>query len=157
MMLNQNNVTVINKGGIGMNDSYKEGLESIKSEIPTSAKTDTIDLLYGIIFIALGIFMLYVGGTVLGFLLIVVGLVAVVTVVVSFFWKSPKVKVIQAIYCFLMALLFLVLAMLDLDRNFLNSRFVLLAITGYMAWVGFVHLKEYRKLSDIDRERHNNR
>ena len=86
------------------NDSLKQELEEIKAETPIAVKADPISLLYGIIFVALGAWLVSLGGSALGFIMILVGVVGVIAGIATFVWKSPKVKLIQAIDGFAIAL-----------------------------------------------------
>jgi len=133
-----------------MNDSFKKGLDSIKAETPVSVKADPVFLLYGIIFVVLGFWMIDAGRTILGLFTIIVGLIGALGGCATFFWKSPKVKLIQAVDSFALAVLLAWFAIQDSDSLLLNF-----AMAGFMVWVGFGELKEYRRLKQIEQKRIN--
>jgi len=128
-----------------MKDSFKKELDAIKAEAPTSVKADLGSLLYGGIFIALGVWLLDLGVPVFGLLMIIVGGSGVLAGGATFVLKSPKVKVVQAVHSFLMALVLLGFAM--------RGDFFLLPLAGFMVWAGYDDLKEYRQLSGAEKER----
>lgn len=136
-----------------MNDAFKKELDTIKAETPTSVKADPGSLLYGIIFIGLGGLLLSFGSTGFGLLMIVVGGIGVVAGAATFFSKSPKVKVIQAIDSFLMALVLLGFALQGEGGDFLDNPLIGLGLAAFMVWAGFDDLKEYRQLSAARNER----
>lgn len=137
-----------------MDDSFKKELDSIKAQTPISVKADPMFLVYGIVFIILGVWMIDAGAGVFGRALIVVGLIGVLGGAATFFWKSPKVKLIQAVDSFAIALLLSGLAIQGASRD---SPVMNLALSGFMVWVGFSDLKEYRRLRKIEEGRTSNK
>jgi hypothetical protein len=135
-----------------MNETFKDELESIKAETPTSVKADPASLLYGIIFVALGALLLALENVGFGLLFILVGGIGVAAGVATFVWKSPRVKVLQAVDSFLVALLFLAF-MAAGGHGILQNPLVCLAIAAFMTWSGFGDLREYRRLKKVDAER----
>jgi ABC-type microcin C transport system permease subunit YejB len=137
-----------------MNDSFKEELEKIKAEAPTKVKADPGSLLYGIIFVALGGFLFSLGATGIGAAMVLVGAVGVIAGLATFVWKSPKVKIIQAIDSFLMAILLAVLAMTGGGGgDFFDNPLIGFGLAAFMLWAGYDDLKEYRQLSAVEAER----
>jgi fatty acid desaturase len=134
-----------------MDEAFKKELDAIKAETPISVKADPFSLLYGIFFVFIGVWLLGLGGVVLGLLMIIVGLIGVFAGAATFFWKSPKVKLIQAVDSFAIALLFLGFLMLG-ERSF-DSPLIPIALAGFMVWMGFSDLKEYRRLLEIEQGR----
>jgi hypothetical protein len=135
-----------------MSDSFKKELDEIRAETPISVKADPISLVYGFIFVALGIWLTDLGSEGFGLLMILVGVIGVLAGGATFVWKSPKVKMLQAMDNFLMALLFLAFMTQDGDGIFSNP-IVCLGIAAYMAWAGFGSIKEYISLSKLEAER----
>jgi fatty acid desaturase len=138
-----------------MDDSFKKGLEAIKAETPVSVKADPISLLYGIVFVVLGVWLFGLDSVVFGLLAIVVGLIGILGGAATFFWRSPKVKIIQAVDSFAIALLLLVFMIWGSGGDFFDSPLPSLALGGFMVWVGFSDLKEYRRLREIQKGRTN--
>jgi len=132
-----------------MNDSFKQELDAIKMDTPTSVKADPGSLLYGFIFIAIGVWLLDLGGSAIGLSMILVGSIGVLAGAATFVSESPKVKLIQAIDGILMALLLLAFV----TRDSFNSPLVGLGLAGFMVWTGYDDLKEYRQLSNATKER----
>jgi hypothetical protein len=135
-----------------MDDSFEKEVKAIKAETPISVKADPVSLLYGIVFVVLGGLLLNLGSVGFGLLLIVVGGIGVLAGGATFVWKSPTVKVLQAVDSFLIALLFLGFMKQGGDGVFKNP-VIALAIAAFMAWVGFSDLKEYRNLRKLAAER----
>jgi hypothetical protein len=135
-----------------MDDSFKKELDTIKAETPVSVRADPASLLYGIIFIVLGVLLLSFGGSALGLLMIVIGAVGVAAGAATFVSKSPKVKIVQAIDSFLMAILLLVLAMQG-GGGFLGNPLIGIALAGFMVWTGYADMKEYRQLRRAEMDR----
>lgn len=134
-----------------MNDTFKNELDKIKAETPTKIKADPGSLLYGIIFIALGGFLFSLGAVGLGAVMILVGIIGVVAGAATFVWKSPKVKVIQAVDSFLMAILLVVLALSGGGGgDFFDNPLIGLGLAAFMLWAGYDDLKEYRQLAAVE-------
>jgi hypothetical protein len=136
-----------------MSDSLKKELEAIKADTPTSVKADPVSLLYGGIFVALGVWLMDLGSEGFGLVMILVGAIGVLAGGATFVWKSPKVKVLQAIDSFLMALLFLGFMTQDGGDGIFENPLVCLGVAAFMGWSGFDDLKEYWNLSKIDANR----
>jgi hypothetical protein len=133
-----------------MDDSFKKELEAIKAEAPTRVKADPVSLFFGIIFVVLGFWMLDLGSKGFGWTMILVGGIGILAGGATFVWKSPRVKVFQAIDSFMMALLFLVFMTQDVGGGILENPLVCLGIAAFMVWSGLDDLKEYRSLSRVE-------
>lgn len=126
-----------------MDDSFKKEIDNIKAETPLKVSADPISIVYGLIFIGIGYWLTDLGSP-FGPFMLIVGVVGAVAGILTFTWNSPKVKIIQAIDSFLVALLFL--AFLADDHAFENP-IIALAVAAFMVWAGYGDLKEYFKLN----------
>lgn len=128
-----------------MGDSFKDRLDAIRSEIPISAKTgDFMALAWGAVYLILGFFL----ETEIGIFTVIVGVVGMATGSATFVWKSPKVKLIQAVNSFLISILLFLFAIRNIDHN------PWLVFTGaiIMVWVSLDKVKEYRNLCQLQQE-----
>jgi len=100
------------------------------------------------IFVGLGGWLMSLGSGGFGFMMIVVGAVGVLAGGATFVWKSPKVKLLQAVDDFLMAALFLLFLTQD-GGDIFGNPLICIGIAAFMVWSGFDALKEYNSLSKL--------
>ncbi len=124
-------------------------LNAIKSQIPVSVKFDLVALVYGCVFIGLGVFLINLRQQGMGVAMIVVGALGVLAGLATLFWKSPKVKIIQAVDSLLIAvLLFIFSASGDLD-----SPIIYVGLGVWMLWQTYDNFREYLMLTNLQKQR----
>jgi len=136
-----------------MEDSFRREFDEIKAQIPTTVKDDPQSLLYGGLFVFLGVWLVNLEARGLGIVMISVGVIGTLTGVATFVWKSPKVKVIQAINSFLALLLLVPLTTRDRHGAIIGNPLVFLGLAGLMVWSGIHDISEYSRLRKIENER----
>ena len=126
-----------------MEDSFQKKLDNIKNEAPTTVKADPIALVYGAVFIGLGAWLIDLGNDGFGILMIIVGIVGILAGGLTFIWKSPKVKIIQAVDSFLIAIILLAFVAGGDGEGIFKNPLLVVALSAFMIWAGYDDLKEY--------------
>lgn len=134
-----------------MSDSYEREPDPTRTAGPKPVKVDPVGLLLGGVLIALGIPLLHLGHPAFGVLTIVVGGSGVLAGGAPLVSRSPKVKLLQVLDYFFMALFAFFLAMRATVDGLSDGLFGILAwlaIAAFFVWAGHGDLKEYRQLRE---------
>lgn len=136
-----------------MTDNFKTELDAIRAETPLKVRADPGGLLYGAMFVALGVWLLDLGAEGFGAVLILVGAIGVIAGVATFVSDSPGVKIVQAGDSFLMALVLGGLALSGADSAPFENPLIAFGMAAFMLWAGYDDLREYTQLREALAER----
>ena len=136
-----------------MSESFQKELDAIKSSAPTSVRADPTSLLYGVVFVGLGLWLVDLGDSAMGSAMIVVGALGVVAGGATFVSKSPKVKLLQAADGVLMALLLLGMSAQGGGTELMDNPLVGIGFAAFMLWAAYDDFKEYGQLSEALNEK----
>ena len=138
---------------VEVDESLASTIGSIKAEIPKSAGPDIFALVFGIVFVVMGVWLVDLGGTIFGPLFVIVGGVSVLTGCATIVWKSAKVKLVQAVNSFAMTCFLVGMQIRGGQKQGLfSSPLLFLGLVAGLGWLIFSYLQDYSRLSKLEQE-----
>jgi hypothetical protein len=133
-------------------ESLKKDQEDFRVGKTKLIKSDFSTLLYGVIFAALGYWLLTLGDNILSFVLMFLGGVGIVVGIATLVSRSPVVKLLEALDTLALAVALFVMGITGYSLDVFDIEipfYIILAACAFFLWSAYDSFKEYIHLKNM--------